>query len=426
MYKNILLLLLSLLLVSCASIAPKKVKTNEKAFEAEDFYILYALRAEELKENRAASTLFETLYEKSEKKEYLYRSLENDLVSQDFEKVLKRVDRLTQGSIEDAKLTRLKVVALFELNRLTQAQTLSMRLAKKTQEPDDYILVSDILIKSEQYDLALKYLDSAYSKEYNEKILDKMSIILYVNLDRQKDAIAYLETHSRMHGTSKLIGSRLIGFYSDQNNIDGLLSIYKRVYALDQDEELASKIVQIYMYKREYIHLIDFLQESHSDDAMLLQLYTSSHNYKKAYPLATKLYEKTADINYLGQSAIYEYESSEKKESKVLLSSVVTKLEKVVAIDKSPIYLNYLGYILIDHNIDVKKGMGYIRDVLKVEPNSAYYLDSLAWGYYRLGNCAKAKSLIDKVLKLEGGDNAEVMKHVEKIDQCRKIQKGKK
>jgi lipopolysaccharide biosynthesis regulator YciM len=219
---------------------------------------------------------------------------------------------------------------------------------------------------------------------------------------------------------------RLVGFYSDQNNIDGLLSTYKRLYAIDKDKEVAKKIIQIYTYKRDYIHLIDFLEESKSDDAVLLQLYSSARNYKKAYPLADKLYEETADVNYLGQSAIYEYESAKEKNSKVLLDRVVNKLEDVTKIDKSPIYLNYLGYILIDHKLDVRKGISYIQEVLKTDPDSAYYLDSLAWGYYRLGQCKKAKGIMDRVVTLEGGDNVEVLEHVDEIDRCIKINKGKR
>jgi predicted Zn-dependent protease len=426
MYKNSLLLLFSLLLVSCASPEPQKRQANEKAFEAEDTYILYALYAEKSKEHSAASSLFNTLYEKSEKKEYLYRSLENDLLAKNSEQLITRIDAMPEEFQDDVKLIRLKVVGLFELNRLAQAQKLSIALAKKTQEPNDYILVSDVLIKSQQYDLALRYLDSAYAKEYNEKILDKMSIILYVNLNRQKDAIAYLETHSRMHGSSKLITARLIGFYSDQNNIDGLLSTYKKLYAIDKDQEVAKKIIQIYTYKRDHLHLMDFLEKSRSDDKLLLQLYSSSLNYQKAYSLASELYEKTSNITYLGQSAIYEYESAKNKASQSLLKSVVGKLEKVAQTDKSPMYLNYLGYLLIDHKINVKKGMKYIKSVLKLEPESAYYLDSLAWGYYRLGECEKAKSIIDRVLQLEGGDNIEVIEHSKKINKCIKIKKGKK
>lgn len=426
MYKTVLLFLLSLLLLSCASVEPEKLKANEKAFEEEDAYILYALRAEEIKENDAAASLFETLYKHSGKKEYLYRSLENDLIAKNIDKLIVRLDGLLEKFPSDVRLIRLKVVTLFELNNLDEAEKLSVSLAKKTQEADDYLLVADVLIKAQKYDLALRYLDSAYAKEYNERILDKISIILYVNLNRQKDAIAYLETHSRMHGSSELILSRLLGFYSDQNSIEGLLSTYKRLYKLDKNEDVAKKIIQIYTYKRDYIHLIDFLEESKVDDVALLQLYSSGRNYKKAYPLAKKLYDESADISYLGQSAIYEYESAEDKNSKALLKSVVGKLERVVKVDKTPMYLNYLGYILIDHTMDVKKGMYYIKEVLKIEPESAYYLDSLAWGHYRLGQCAKAKVIIDKVRTLEGGDNSEVIEHAEAIEKCLKIQKGKK
>lgn len=419
-------MLISLFFVSCVSPEPKNVKANEKAFAQEDTYILLALHAEQIKDYKSASKLFETLYNKSHKKEYLYRSLENDLVAKDSQKLINRVDALNATSASpDSKLTRLKVVALFELDRMHEAEVLSIALAKKTQKPDDYLLVSDVLIKSQKYDMALKYLDGAYIKEYNEKILDKMSIILYVNLNRKTEAIAYLETHTRMHGTSKLIGQRLIGFYSDANNVDGLLSIYLRVYKIDNNKKVAQKIIQIYSYKRDYLHLIDFLEESKSDDSALLELYSATKNYSKAYPLANELYEKTAKLDYLGQSAINEYQSLEAKDLNSSLSRIIDNLTIVVESENNPRYTNYLGYILIDHDVDVKKGMEYIREVLKLEPESGYYLDSLAWGYYKLNKCSKAKKLMNKIVKFEGGDDPEVLDHLEKINQCLKIKKGK-
>jgi predicted Zn-dependent protease len=418
MYKILLALVMPLLFVSCALKEPKVIKANEKAFEQEDTYILFALRAQQLKNYKAASKLFETLYENSNKKEYLYRSLENDLVLKDNEKVIKKVDEITKGSLDDVTLIRLKVVALYESNKLQKAKELAVKLARKTHNPNDYLLVSDIYIKRKEYDLALKYLEGAYIKEYNEKILDKMSIILYVNLHRTKEAIAQLETHSRMHGCSKLICNRLIGFYSNENNVDGLLSTYLRLYNLDKDKSIAKKIIQIYSYKQDYLKLIDFLEDSNVDDESLLQLYISAKNYKKAYLLAQELHKQTGDISYLGQSAIYEYVNFKDNLSKEILSDVIYKLEKVSKEKQSPLYLNYLGYILIDHNIDIKKGMNYIKKVLKIQPNSAYYLDSLAWGYFKLGNCVKAKRIIDKVVKLDGGDDPEVISHLNQINEC--------
>ncbi|SFV68025.1 FIG00545237: hypothetical protein [hydrothermal vent metagenome] len=415
------IILLLLLFSACSQ---KSVKPNEKAFAAEDTYIIFALRAEQVGDYKAAAKLFLQLYKKSSKKEYLYRYLKEKLILKEYADVIKTVDDLTQDSLEDPKLVRLKIVALLESNRLQEAKKLSIALARFTNKPKDYLLVSDVYTKSKDYNLALKYLEGAYMKEYNEKILDKMAIILYVNLHRKKDAIAELESHIRIHGCSKLICNRLISFYSHDNNIDGLLSVYKRLYAKNKNEDIAQKIIQIYSYKREYVKLIDFLEENNIDDELLLQLYVTGKNYAKASKLAFKLYKESSDVAYLGQSAVYKYESYQPKVPKKVLDNVIASLEKVVKKNKDPLYMNYLGYILIDHDINVKRGMQYIKEVLKKQPNSAYYLDSLAWGYYKMSACHKAKKLMMRVVKLEGGDVPEVREHLHKIDEC--VQKYKR
>ena len=426
MIKLLFITLTLFLLSGCNFGEPKPLKPNEKAFAEEDAYILFALRAEQVKDHKSASELYEILYTKSDKKEYLYRSLENELVEKKYDKIIKRVDtELTDGDY-DANLVRFKVVSLFELNKLNEAIVLSVDLAAKTKEPRDYLLTSEIYIKRQEFDLAVRYLESAYAKEHNEQILDKMSIVLYVNLGKKKEAIAHLETHSRMLGCSRVVCMRLAAFYSNDNNIEGLLSTYLRLYNVDKDPEIAKKIVQIYTYKRDYLNLMDFLESSRSDDETLLQIYSSAKNYEKAFPLADELYEKTSEVQYLGQSAIFEYENAKNRNDKKLLDSVVLKLEKVVSQTREPIYLNYLGYILIDHELDVKRGMKYIDEVLKVQPDSAFYLDSKAWGYYRLGQCKIANKLMKKVQKLEGGDDPEVLSHVKAIKKCLKKKKGKK
>jgi len=418
---KILIVALALFFSACSH---KTVKPNEKAFAAEDTYIVFALRAEQVGDYKSAAKLFHQLYEKSSKKEYLYRYLQDEIVLKEYADVVKTVDDLTDGSLKDVKLVRLKIIALMESNRLKEAKKVSTDLARYTKKPKDYLLVSDVYTKSKDYDFALKYLEGAYMKEYNEKILDKMAIILYVNLHRKKEAIAELESHARIHGCSDLICTRLASFYSHDNNIDGLLSVYKRLYAKNKNEDVAEKIIQIYSYKREYVKLIDFLEANRIDDELLLQLYVSGKNYANASKLAFKLYKDNSDVAYLGQSAIYKYESYKGKVPKKALYNVIANLENVVKKDKDTLYMNYLGYILIDHDVNVKKGMHYIREVLKKQPNSAYYLDSLAWGYYKLGHCKKAKKIMLKVMKLEGGDVAEVRAHLKKINRC--IQKHKK
>ncbi len=426
MIKVISLIALLLTLSSCILNTPHPVVSNEKTFELEDMYIVFALRAEQLHDYKTASSFFNILYQKSKKKEYFYRSIQNDLLAKKYNNVIQRVDTLSEDTVFDVTLARFKVIALFEQNRLDEAIKLSVVLAAKTKIPNDYLLTSDIYTKRKEFDLAVRYLESAYEKEHNEKILDKMSIILYVNLDKKKEAIAYLETHSRMMGCSELICHRLAAFYSNDNNVEGLLSTYLRLYKYKKDENIAKKIIQTYTYKGDYLSLISFLEESGSDDEVLLQLYVFLKKYEKAYKLADKLYEDSGDINYLGQSAIYEYEVNGVHTIQKVVQKVIEKLKHVVAMKKDAKYLNYLGYIMIEHDIDVEDGLHFVDEALVIKPKSAYYLDSRAWGYYKLGQCKKAKQIITKVLTLEGGDDPEVLGHKKIIDRCVKIQKGEK
>lgn len=402
-----------------------EVKGYEKVFENEDIYILHALYLEEAQNHNGASNLFYTLYEETTKKEYLYRSLKNDLAANENERVIQRVDEISENKIDDFELTRLKIIALIKEEKLLEAKELAVKLVELSNDVDDYLLTSEIFIKLKKYNTAMKYLESAYVKDYNENILEKMSIILYVNLERKKDAIAQLETHSRIHGCSKAICSRLIGFYSNDNNIEGLLSTYLRLYKIDSNKNIAQKIVQIYGYKKNYPKMIEFLQESQIDNELLLQLYIQTKNYKKAVLVTKQLYEDSGDLIFLGQNAIFEYESSRDKNDKAMHKSVIAKLEKVVKAKKDSMFLNYLGYLLIDHDIDVKKGIEYVKEALKIEPKAAYYLDSLAWGYFKLNECEKAAKIMKEIENMGESSNEEIAEHIKAIDECIKKQKGK-
>jgi len=427
-YINILLLVVGIAFFSgCFGMKQGAlIEGSQKKIENEDIYILSALYLEELKDYNSSSALFNALYEETGKKEYLYRSLRDDLTINENQRVIQRVDGVTKGKITDFELIRMKITALVKNDNLVEAKNLTNKLVEISKSTNDYLMLSEIYVKLKEFDIALKYLEGAYIKEYDELILEKMAIILYVNLERKKDAIAQLETHSRIHGCSESICAKLIGFYSNDNNIDGLLSTYLRLYKIDQSKDIAQKIVQIYGYKKDFVKIVEFLEESKADNELLLQFYVQAKDYKKASALAKELYENSGDLIFLGQSAIFEYEGSQDKNDSAMHKSIIKKLQEVVSSKKESMYLNYLGYLLIDHDIDVKKGIKYVEEALKIEPNSPYYLDSLAWGYYKLKECEKASDVMKKITDVDSSANEEVIEHIEKIKECIKNKKGER
>ena len=429
MFKNLIIACIFILVVAGCSKAPQPPSPSQKVFEGEDLYILYALRAEEVGRFDTAAKLYAKLYEKARKKEYLYKELKTLLAAGEYERVVDKVDQIVKSQEKkDPELLRLKVIALLHLNKIQEAKKEALTLVEMTKKSEDYLLLADIYVKLKKYDLAVKYLEGAYSKNYDEKILDRISIILFMNLQKHKEAIAQLETHSRMFGCSERICSRLLSFYSKLGDVDGMLSVYKRMYKQTKSDEILAKIIQLYIYKKDYMALESFLEHYNVRHDVLLELYATTLDYKKAYKMAYKLYKETLNPDYLAQGAIYEYESL-KHPSKKRLDKIVEKLQRAIEKNPNPVYLNYLGYLLIDHNLDVKKGIALVKEALKSSPESAFYLDSLGWGYYKLGQCKKAKKIFDKVRTLKGGNDPEVLKHAKKVKQClvkKAVKKGVK
>ena len=99
-----------------------------------------------------------------------------------------------------------------------------------------------------------------------------------------------------------------------------------------------------------------------------------------------------------------------------MIKEVVAYFEKAIdlGVDDS-IYLNYYGYTLINKEIDVKKGIKVIEDALKQQPDNTYYLDSLAWGYYKENRCKEAYEMMKRVVDEEGLNEAEIIEHWDAI-----------
>ena len=71
--------------------------------------------------------------------------------------------------------------------------------------------------------------------------------------------------------------------------------------------------------------------------------------------------------------------------------------------EESPV-LNYLGYTWVDQSQNLKTAMDYIRKAVKLKPDDGYYIDSLGWAYYRLGNIQSAVEYLERAVELRPDD----------------------
>jgi tetratricopeptide (TPR) repeat protein len=66
--------------------------------------------------------------------------------------------------------------------------------------------------------------------------------------------------------------------------------------------------------------------------------------------------------------------------------------------------LNYLGYWWADEGRNLDEAIKLIEKAVELRPESGYFVDSLGWVHYKLGNYPVAVELLEKATTLEPAD----------------------
>jgi tetratricopeptide (TPR) repeat protein len=81
--------------------------------------------------------------------------------------------------------------------------------------------------------------------------------------------------------------------------------------------------------------------------------------------------------------------------------NAVELYEKALDLDENnATALNSLGYILADADMDVMRGLRLCRRAVDKKPQSAAYLDSLGWAYFKSGELLEARTWLRRALEL--------------------------
>ncbi len=415
-WNRIIIMVLAMVTFSVANTPTKHLRVL-----SQDELIIQGLLFEEYKAYEQSRQVFAKLFDETGEKAFLFREMTASLLGNTH--VINSIERLKVWDKEHPNSIEVKrlLIPLYLTNRqVKEAKAEAEFLLEVSTEAKDLDLASNPYLYSGEFKKALELLNAAYVKTSNEDVLLRMVVIMDEYTHERKKAIQLLETHRRMNiVTSNQLYFKLLSLYVKENNIDGVLEMYKVLYENDKKDEYLTKIIEAYAYKKDIDGAIAFLEKNSEDDKILYDLYKSKKYFDKALNLADKFYKKDNDPRWLAEKAILTFEKAKDKNDKQMIRQVVSYFDKALAegVDDS-IYLNYYGYTLIDKDIDVKKGMKIISDALVQQPDNTYYLDSLAWGYFKEKQCNKAYDMMKKVVDMEGLDEPEIAEHWNVIQKC--------
>ncbi len=426
MSRNFTLILTLLFLASCGS---KTIKKGERVplkmiqnsaginYNPSDFYALAAFDARYIGDEKSAAYYFQKLYESTKNIDFAYEAIRSYGAVKDYKYLKSFLDKLIKDYPNNPNLKRYLAAFYIDLKRYKEAneilKTLPIDKNRDVQSADE-ALKATALLGLGKSSKALKYFKNKYKQDKSAKNALILFEILYANKNYDK-AFKVLKNHTDFVECDESICLKLIAYYKERNDLNSIIDLTKRLYENTKKRSYANMLLDLYQYKDDKKSAIEFLKNSHFDDKLLLSLYLSQKDYKEAKIVAKKLYHESGDIHLLAQIAMIEYEGAKKKD-KNLLNSIIKKFDKVVKKVQDPLYDNFYGYILIDDNIDVDRGIKLVKRALKKKPNSIFFIDSLAWGYYKKGECQKALDTIEPIINLSKAK--EIKEHYKKIKEC--------
>lgn len=368
----------------------------------------------------AATGYFEQLFTLTHKKEYRLDLARLYSIGGSYAKANEILRERVAEVPDDMEAKKMLATNYIQTKEYDKAAVIAQDIAQKTHKKADYDMAGNIAYVAGDLKGALTLFRRSYAIKADNASADRIATTQY-ELGEKGDASRFLETHIRMFGCSTFLCDKLAKLYLEQNDERGALEVYKKLYFKHKDTALIQKIIELSVSVSDVDGLIRFLKKTHKNDVLLLEAYKYKQDDKSAAELALRLYKKTNDANFLAQYAIFHFESHKVKTHAVILESI-NKLTVAVSKVQNDVYDNYLGYLLIDYDVDVTRGIDYVKRALKKDPTSPFYLDSLAWGYYKQKKCADAAEIMKKVLP-QLKDDKTVQEHNTAIQRCMQVKR---
>ncbi|AQW81559.1 hypothetical protein [Campylobacter pinnipediorum] len=405
MYRNKIIFFLSFLIFLINNLNAKDINLE----------ILKALEFTNNGNYDLAIAVYDDLYKQTKDSEFLKEELKLAVSFSD-DKIDEIMSRADEKLKKDPFYIRLLSTKKIRKGDLVGAKKLLNELLKTDKDAKNYLMLGDIALFEKDEKTALVNFQKAYDLDQSEDNLLKLTM-----LDESSKSFELLKDYKDQNGCSLSVCSKLANMYLENKEYIKLSGIYTELFEATGDYKFKELSLGILLFSKNNDQAIELLKNGDFDNNTTIDVYASMKRYKDAYDVAKNAYDDTKDIFYLSMMAIFEYEKYDSKPDKATLNNIISNFEKSAVKLNNPIFLNYYGYLMIDHDVDYKKGISLVKKALKIDPKSSAYLDSLAWGYFKINECKKAKEIMDKVLKDEDfAKQDEAILHSKEIDKCLK------
>lgn len=200
----------------------------------------------------------------------------------------------------------------------------------------------------------------------------------------------------------------LASLYEENNEIENALGVYNSILERNPNEyEVRLRLGSLYFYK------LKNPQEALSQGELARKINpqrAESYLFNGLILHDTQLYQDAVETFLSGiernpKTPDLYFHLGATFDKLQRFDDMVYQMER--AIELAPEHanaLNYLGYTFADKGVRLNEAVELINRALVLRPDDGYFMDSLAWAYYRQGDLSGALALLQKAVSLVPGD----------------------
>ena len=393
------------------------VLNNGKYSERQGFLLITSLLSKE-KDKQAALAVMEKLIEKRKNNPnalYAYAQLTFLVGNLDSSlKTIKKVIKL-QPEWTEAHILQSNIF----VRQGYKSHSIEVLRQTIEEQADNSILrmfYARNLVDAKQFDSAIVQFELLTDDEKLQHEARYALGLLTLQMNKPKQSEEYflrlLEDNKRIVESQYYLAQS----YELQNELNNAVKEYKKVlnnkYSFEAGLRIAVLLAKQGQLKEARQRLQNMSPDSQEKELRVYltegEILKAAKQYEDAIDLYTEALQQLTNNNQL----LYARALTLEKIGKI--DDAVKDLETVV--NKEPENaqaLNALGYTLVDKTKQLERGLGYIKQAFKLEPNDAAIHDSMGWAYYRLGQYDKAIKYLRRAF--EKLKDAEVAAHLGEV-----------
>ncbi|RPH05634.1 MAG: hypothetical protein CBC53_004710 [Alphaproteobacteria bacterium TMED93] len=265
---------------------------------------------------------------------------------------------------------------------------------------------------------------SKYLKKDNNNIFTKL-ITPKKGISEALYNLAYTLYSQNMYETSLALAQTSLYIDPENHLVKYLISMNlksldKKMLAIEHMKNIPSNsyinwnvlinISELYIDLQQYSFALDYLhrlEKGYEEKTEIFYKLGELYHIQKDYKNATKYFSEAISslkvvenrhwYLYYSRGMAYERSNKWNLAEKDFLYSIELSPEQ-------PLTLNYLGYSWIDSGKNIDAAKDLISKAVKLRPDDGYFVDSLGWAYYRMGEYEKSVIELEKAVSLVPND----------------------